>query len=71
MTMDPSKLRDRLRVHVRPDAQVVGIEIDPQRVADAQPLAGDGLSFRYGGFEVPLDGVSVIASPPSGSAGDA
>ena len=48
------ELRDRLR-RVRADIRVVGIEIDPARVAAAQPLAGDGLSFRLGGFELPLD----------------
>jgi SAM-dependent methyltransferase len=48
------ELHDRLR-RVRPDVEVVGIEIDPARVAQAAPLAGEGLSFRLGGFEVPLD----------------
>ena len=37
---------------VRPDAQVVGLEIDPERVATAQDAAVDGLSFRRGGFEL-------------------
>jgi hypothetical protein len=49
------ELRDRLRA-VRSDVEVVGIEIDPARVAAARPLAGDGLSFAVGGFEVPLPG---------------
>ena len=49
------ELHDRLR-RIRPDVRVVGIEIDPQRVAAAKPLERDGLSFRLGGFEVPLDG---------------
>jgi hypothetical protein len=49
------ELRDRLRT-VRADVEVVGLEIDPARVAAAQPLAGPGLSFRRGGFELPLDG---------------
>ena len=49
------ELHDRLRA-VRPDLQVVGIEIDPDRVAAGKPLERDGLSFRLGGFEVPLDG---------------
>ncbi len=49
------ELRDRLRA-VRPDLEVVGIEIDPARVAAAAPLSGDGLSFARGGFEVPLPG---------------
>ena len=48
------ELHDRLR-RVRPDVQVVGIEIDPARVAAGKPLERDGLSFRLGGFEVPLD----------------
>ncbi|KNX38216.1 class I SAM-dependent methyltransferase [Luteipulveratus halotolerans] len=41
---------------VRPDVEVVGIEIDPARVAAARPLERPGLTFRSGGFEVPLDG---------------
>ena len=49
------ELHDRL-VRVRPDVQVVGIEIDPARVAAARPLERPGLTFRVGGFEVPLDG---------------
>lgn len=49
------ELHQRLR-GVRPDVRVVGIEIDPDRVAAAQPLARDGLSFRLGGFEVPFEG---------------
>jgi hypothetical protein len=49
------ELHDRLR-KVRPDVDVVGIEIEPDRVALGKPLARDGLSFRLGGFEVPLDG---------------
>jgi len=49
------ELHDRLSA-VRPDVQVVGIEIDPQRVAAAKPLERKGLTFRRGGFEVPLDG---------------
>src|SRR5919202_5299731 len=49
------ELRDRLRA-VRSDVEVVGIEIDPQRVAAAQPLAGPGLSFVLGGVELPGPG---------------
>ena len=48
------ELHDRLR-RVRPDVQVVGIEIEPDRVALGKSLERDGLSFRLGGFEVPLD----------------
>ncbi len=47
------ELSDRLR-RVRPDVEVVGVEIDPERVEAALPLARPGLSFRLGGFEVPL-----------------
>ncbi len=45
------ELHQRLR-RVRPDVQVVGLEIDPERVAAAQPAATDGLAFRHGGFEL-------------------
>jgi len=48
-------LRDRLRA-VRPDVEIVGIEIDQARVDGAAPYADATLSFRRGGFEVPLDG---------------
>jgi len=50
------ELSTRLRT-VRPDVRVVGIEIDPDRVAAAVPYADPPLlTFRRGGFEVPLDG---------------
>ena len=45
------ELFERLR-RVRPDVEVVGIEIDPARVEAAQPLSRPGLSFGYGGFEL-------------------
>ncbi len=48
------ELLERLR-RVRPDTRVVGIEIDPERVRAAAPFAREGLSFRQGGFEIPLD----------------
>ena len=44
----------RFRNHVRPDVEVVGIEIDPDRVKQAVDIAEPGLSFAHGGFEVPL-----------------
>ena len=47
------ELHDRL-ARVRSDVEVVGIEIDPERVRAAQTLARSGLSFALGGFEVPL-----------------
>jgi len=49
------ELRQRLAA-VRPDVRVVGIEIEPERVAAAARYAEPpGLVFRRGGFEVPLD----------------
>jgi hypothetical protein len=49
------ELLARLR-RVRPDARVVGVEIDPARVAAARPYEGEGLSFVRGGFELPVPG---------------
>ncbi|MFG2919369.1 class I SAM-dependent methyltransferase [Kitasatospora sp. NPDC048298] len=50
------ELAGRLRT-VRPDVRVVGIEIEPERVTAALPYAEPPLlTFRRGGFEVPLDG---------------
>lgn len=48
------ELHERLR-RVRPDVEVVGIEIDPARVAAARPLERPGLTFALGGFEIPLE----------------
>ncbi len=45
------ELRSRL-VAVRPDVQVVGLEIDPERVAAAAGAATAGLAFARGGFEL-------------------
>jgi hypothetical protein len=46
------ELRSRL-ARVRPDVRVVGLEIDPDRVASAAPAADPpGLDFRCGGFEL-------------------
>ena len=39
---------------VRDDVEVIGIEIEPSRVALASQSARPGVSFRLGGFEVPL-----------------
>jgi hypothetical protein len=47
------ELHDRLRAQ-RPDVEVVGIEIDPERVTRAEPLTRPGLWFAHGGFELPL-----------------
>ena len=46
------ELHDRLR-RVRRDVQVLGLEIDPERVAAAAGLERPGLAFGLGGFEVP------------------
>ncbi|GHJ27307.1 class I SAM-dependent methyltransferase [Streptomyces hygroscopicus subsp. hygroscopicus] len=49
------ELLDRLRT-VRAGTRVVGVEIDPGRVAAARPYEREGLTFAHGGFEVPLPG---------------
>lgn len=49
------ELADRLAA-VRPDVEVVGVEIDPERVRIAAPSARPGVSFRVGGFETPTPG---------------
>lgn len=49
----PLELHQRLS-RVRPDVEVIGIEIDPARVKLASASARPGVSFRRGGFEVPL-----------------
>lgn len=46
------ELHDRLAA-VRADVEVVGLEIEPGRVAAARGLERPGLSFALGGFEVP------------------
>jgi hypothetical protein len=48
------ELLERLR-RVRPDVEVVGLEIDPERVRAASALVRQGLTFGLGGFEVPLE----------------
>ena len=47
------ELRERLHQHVSTSIKVVGIEIDAERVALAQELADDTITFALGGFEVP------------------
>ncbi len=49
------ELLGRLRT-VAPGTEVVGIEIDPARVAAAVPYERSGLTFLHGGFEIPLPG---------------
>jgi hypothetical protein len=47
------QLRARLVAAVRPDVRVVGLEIDPVRVAAAAPFTDPpGLTFARGGFEL-------------------
>ncbi|MEU1041555.1 class I SAM-dependent methyltransferase [Streptomyces sp. NPDC005551] len=54
------ELLERLRT-AAPRARVVGVEIEPERVAVARPYEREGLVFRRGGFEVPVPGrVSLI-----------
>ena len=49
----PVELRARLASGVRADVRVVGLEIDPVRVAAALPAADPpGLTFARGGFEL-------------------
>ncbi|WGW12537.1 class I SAM-dependent methyltransferase [Saxibacter everestensis] len=51
----PAELRSRLaKVDAR--CRVLGLEIDPARVASAQPWAGPQLSFAVGGFEISTPG---------------
>jgi len=52
-------LRTQLR-SIRDDVRVVGIEIDPERVASAQPWADDTLSFVRGGFEIPISAEPIV-----------
>jgi hypothetical protein len=49
------ELADRLRA-VTPGVRVLGLEIDPDRVAAALPSAIEGVTFATGGFEVPTPG---------------
>ncbi|MGV9891385.1 class I SAM-dependent methyltransferase [Streptomyces sp. NPDC003395] len=49
------ELLTRLRT-VAPRVRVVGVEIEPARVAAALPYEREGLVFRHGGFEVPVPG---------------
>jgi len=53
------ELRDRL-ARVRTDVEVVGIEIDPQRVRDAAAATRDGVTFLLGGFEIPTERPAAV-----------
>jgi hypothetical protein len=46
---------ERVR-EVRADVEVIGVEIDRARAAAAQAGARAGLTFRRGGFNLPIDG---------------
>jgi hypothetical protein len=47
---------------IAPDLRVLGVEIDPARVAAAEPFADARTGFRLGGFNLPLkEGESVRA----------
>jgi hypothetical protein len=54
-----AELFDRLRA-THPRVEVVGVEIDPARVAAARPYEREGLSFRLGGFELPVGRPPVL-----------
>jgi SAM-dependent methyltransferase len=54
------ELRDRLAA-VRGDVEVIGVEIDPERVRIASAAARDGVTFRLGGFETPTPGGRAVA----------
>lgn len=54
------ELRQRLHDHVGQHIRVIGIEIDPERVAAAAGLVDDSLSFIRGGFEVPISGQASV-----------
>ncbi|MET9341544.1 class I SAM-dependent methyltransferase [Nonomuraea sp. NPDC003804] len=47
------ELFTRLR-RVSPTVEVIGLEIEPARVAPAKPYEREGLSFALGGFELPV-----------------
>ena len=53
------ELFERLRSK-RSDVEVIGVEIEPARVEAALPLERPGLSFRQGGFEIPVPGRSPL-----------
>ncbi|MFH9399135.1 class I SAM-dependent methyltransferase [Streptomyces sp. NPDC017638] len=53
------ELLARLRA-AAPRTHVVGVEIEPARVAAARPYEREGLVFRHGGFEVPVPGRPVL-----------
>jgi hypothetical protein len=53
------ELHQRL-ARTRPDVEVLGLEIAPDRVAIAKPFERPGVRFALGGFEVPGEPATVI-----------
>ncbi|MBK3647333.1 class I SAM-dependent methyltransferase [Streptomyces sp. MBT33] len=53
------ELLERLR-GVAPLVRVVGVEIEPARVAAAKEYEREGLVFVHGGFEIPVEGRPVL-----------
>lgn len=53
------ELLERLR-GVAPRVRVVGVEIEPARVAAAKEYEREGLVFVHGGFEIPVEGRPVL-----------
>jgi hypothetical protein len=45
---------------LRPDVEVLGLEIAPERVAAAKPFERPGVRFALGGFEVPGSPATII-----------
>lgn len=62
---------------VRPDVQVLGLEIDPARVAAAAPATRPGLRFAVGGFELAgqrpavVRAANVLRQYPESAVGEA
>jgi hypothetical protein len=50
----------RLR-RLNPGLKIIGVEIDPERVAAAGAWAGPGMDFRLGGFNLPLGEGETVA----------
>lgn len=62
------ELLERLRT-ADPRTAVVGIEIDPERVAAAKPYEREGLAFVHGGFEIPVPPGILAGSTAAGGGG--
>lgn len=53
------ELHGRLQ-KIRQDVRVIGVEIEPGRVASAKRLERPGLAFQQGGFEIPVPGQPIL-----------